>query len=104
MLARTGTVCLRLLTCRQSLLTSHGRPVNSIPLTNSVNNSTVPRRSTAPSVFRFYNAFVQWLNYKFGGPGTLKNLGPYCKLKGAPLNLLAPLTAVWGLGKLANNF
>jgi len=24
----------------------------------------------------------QWLKYKFGGPETLKKLGPYCKLKG----------------------
>jgi len=27
-------------------------------------------------------AAARWLKYKFGGPGTLKNLGPYCQLKG----------------------
>jgi len=26
--------------------------------------------------------YGQWLRFKFGSPGTLKNLGPYCKLKG----------------------
>jgi len=25
---------------------------------------------------------IQWLKYKFGGPGTLKKLGPNCKLRG----------------------
>jgi len=29
-----------------------------------------------------YIWFLQWLKYKFGGPGTLKKLGPLCKLKG----------------------
>jgi len=38
---------------------------------------------------------VQWLKYKLWGPGTLKKLVPYCKLRGSPLNLLVPLTAVW---------
>jgi len=28
----------------------------------------------------------------------------YCKMQGAPLNLLVPLTAVWGLGTLNSNF
>jgi len=50
----------------------------------------------------------RWLKYKFGGPGTLKKFGSLLQTEGTPVNLLVPLTAVWGLvwglGTLADNY
>jgi len=46
----------------------------------------------------------QSLKYIFGAQELFKISGPYCKLKGGPLNLLVPSTAVWGLGTLASSF
>ena len=37
-------------------------------------------------------------------PGTLKKIRALLSAEGAPLNLLVPLTAVWGPGTLASNF
>jgi len=52
----------------------------------------------------YYRSGRQWLKYKFGGPGTLKKIGALLYTEGAPLNVLVPLRAVWGLGTLASNY
>jgi len=41
-----------------------------------------PANRSQPLVSRRSPYCEQWLKYKFGGPGTLKKLGPLCKLKG----------------------
>jgi len=47
---------------------------------------------------------MQWLKYKFGGPGALKKFGAVLSAEGALRNLFVPLTPVWGAGTLASHF
>jgi len=44
--------------------------------------------------------YRQWLKYRFGGPGTLKKLGPYCKLQG----LSQPARTIVGHGNAPRQF
>ena len=50
------------------------------------------------------HTFIQWLKYQFRGPRTLEKFGALLEAERASLNLLVPITSVWGLGTFANNF
>jgi len=58
--------------------------------------------SIRPYVVFLWSVVCQWLKYKFGSPGTLKNLGSYCKLKG-PSQRACTING-WGPGTLASNY
>jgi len=63
---------------------------------------------TLPSDIVRQIASLQWLKYKFDGTATLKNLGPYCKLRGlsqSARTIKAPFTRYNLLSnRLSNRF